>query len=57
MLGEIIEMLSGMSYEEYVQEEVLHPHGIYDLHLGESLREDKRVREVEYKGMSHARFR
>jgi CubicO group peptidase (beta-lactamase class C family) len=52
VLGEIIEMLSGMSYEEYVQEEVLHSHGIYDLHLGESLREDKRVREVEYKGMS-----
>jgi len=56
VLGEIIEMLSGMSYEEYVQEEVLHPHGIYDLHLGESLREDKRVREVEYKGMSPPGF-
>lgn len=48
VLGEIIEMLSGMSYEEYVQKELLHPLGIYDMQIGRSLRKDKRVREVEY---------
>jgi len=48
VLGEIIEMLSGMSYEEYVQKELLHPLGIYDMQIGRSLRKDKRMREVEY---------
>jgi len=49
-IGEIIEMLSGMPYAEFVQTEILHPLGIYDMHIGRSLYEDKRVREVEYNG-------
>jgi CubicO group peptidase (beta-lactamase class C family) len=48
VLSEVIEILSGMPYEKYVQAEVLHPLGIYDMHLGRSLYEDKRVREAEY---------
>jgi hypothetical protein len=51
VLGEIIEMLSGMPYEEYVQTEILNPLGIYDMHIGQSLYEDKRVREAEYHGV------
>ena len=56
VLGEIIEMLSGMPYEEYVQTEVLHPLGIYDMHIGQSLYEDKRVREAEYHGVGESGY-
>ncbi|MGV3540010.1 MAG: serine hydrolase, partial [Rufibacter sp.] len=48
ILGEIIEQLSGMSYEAYVKSAILHPLGIYDMHIGKSLMKDKLEREVEY---------
>ncbi|MEZ4802446.1 MAG: serine hydrolase [Gelidibacter sp.] len=50
ILGEIIEEISGMSYEDYVTQTILHPLGIYDMHLGKNLLMDKMEREGEYKG-------
>jgi CubicO group peptidase (beta-lactamase class C family) len=48
MLGEIIEKASGMPYEEYVQFSLLHPLGIYEMHIGKSFPEDMPDEEVMY---------
>ncbi len=50
ILSEIIEEVSGMSYEDYVKQTILHPLGIYDMHLAKNLLVDKREREGEYIG-------
>ena len=50
VLGEIIAVVSGKSYEDYVKDEILSPLGIYDMHLGKNLLADKREREGEYQG-------
>ncbi|MFC6997499.1 serine hydrolase [Rufibacter roseus] len=50
VLGEIIEEITGTSYENYVKTALLAPLGIFDMHIGRSLRSDKLEREVEYKG-------
>ncbi len=48
ILGEVIEHLSGMSYEDYVKKNILDPIGAYDMHLGKNLLKDKMEREGEY---------
>lgn len=48
ILSKVIEKLSGMSYEEYCQEKILHPAGCYDMHLARNLYEDKYPNEVRY---------
>jgi len=50
VLGAIIEQLSEMSYEEYIQTTILHPLGIFDMHIGKNLLSEKMEREVEYVG-------
>lgn len=50
VLSEIIEEVSGLSYEEYMQQEIFHPLGIFDMHIGENLQADKLEREGEYVG-------
>ena len=50
ILGDVIEKLSGMSYEVYVQTTILHPLGIYDMHIGKNLLSEKLEREGEYVG-------
>lgn len=50
LLSEIIEEISGMDYEAWMKQEILHPLGIYDMHIGENLLIDKREREGEYVG-------
>lgn len=50
VLGEIIEAVSGKSYEDYVKEDILAPIGICDMHIGKNLLADKRIREAEYHG-------
>ncbi len=50
VLSEIIEEVSGLSYEQYMQQEIFHPLGIYDMHIGENLLDDKMEREGEYVG-------
>lgn len=48
VLGEVIEEVTGMPYEEYVQFAILHPLGIYDMHIGRSFEEDLYINEVNY---------
>jgi CubicO group peptidase (beta-lactamase class C family) len=50
ILGEVIEEISGKSYEDYVKQIILHPLGIYDMHLAKNLLANKREREGEYIG-------
>jgi CubicO group peptidase (beta-lactamase class C family) len=48
VLGQVIEKITGMEYEDYVQFAILHPLGIYDMHIGHSFEEDLLVNEVRY---------
>jgi CubicO group peptidase (beta-lactamase class C family) len=48
VLGEVIEKVTGMDYEDYVQFAILHPLGIYDMHIGNSSMEDRPENEVCY---------
>ena len=50
VLGEIIEEVSGFSYEDYVKTNILEPLDICDIHIGKSLLTHKKEREVEYEG-------
>ena len=50
VLGEVIEHLSGVSYETYVQQSLLDQLGICDMHLAKNLQENKHEREVDYAG-------
>ncbi|HEY3370777.1 MAG TPA: serine hydrolase domain-containing protein [Prolixibacteraceae bacterium] len=47
-LREVIEAVSGKTYEEYVRNEVLKPIGITDMHIGKSYLSDRRFNEVKY---------
>jgi N-acyl-D-amino-acid deacylase len=49
VLGRIIENLTGMSYEQYVRENVLAPMGIGELRIGQTLPEGQLPNEVVYK--------
>ncbi|HEC41669.1 MAG TPA: class A beta-lactamase-related serine hydrolase [Bacteroides sp.] len=48
ILGEIIEKLTGMDYEDYVQLSLLQPLGIWDMQIGQGYYEEKAPREVKY---------
>jgi len=48
VLGEVIEKKSGMTYENYVKQNIFAPLGIYDIRLGKNLLADKQEREGEY---------
>jgi CubicO group peptidase (beta-lactamase class C family) len=48
ILGEIIEKITGMGYEDYVQFAILHPLGIYDMHIGKSFYDERFPYEVRY---------
>lgn len=48
LLSEIIEKVSGRSYEEFMQEEVLNPAGCYDMHIAGNYYTDKKENEVRY---------
>ena len=48
VLGEVIEKKSGLTYENYVKQNILAPLGIYDIRLGKNLLADKLEREGEY---------
>jgi CubicO group peptidase (beta-lactamase class C family) len=52
VLGKIITRVSGLPYEEYIRRTFLEPAGVYDMHLGKNLKEEKQEREVDY--LSHA---
>jgi CubicO group peptidase (beta-lactamase class C family) len=48
VLGEVIEKKTGMTYENYVKQNIFAPLGIDDIRLGKSLLADKQEREGEY---------
>lgn len=48
LLGLVIERISNMKYEDYIHFAVLQPLGIYDMHIGKSLYEEKLSTEVRY---------
>jgi len=48
VLGKVIERLTGMEYENYVNSRVLNPIGIYDMHLGHSMADKRYPNEVKY---------
>ena len=48
ILGEVIANISEQSYESYVQNEILLPLGIKNMHIGNSLYKDKDALEVRY---------
>jgi CubicO group peptidase (beta-lactamase class C family) len=48
ILGEIIKKVTGMEYEAYVQFAILHPLGIYDMHIGKSFYDQRYPYEVSY---------
>ena len=50
VLSEIIEEVSGLSYEAWMQQEIFHPLGIYDMYIGNNLQDEKLEREGEYVG-------
>lgn len=50
VLGEIVRAHAGVSYESYLKDSIMIPNGIYDMHLGESFMQDRRIREVQYEG-------
>jgi CubicO group peptidase (beta-lactamase class C family) len=48
VLGKVIEKVSKMKYEEYVQQNIFDPLDIHDIRLGKNLLADKQNKEVEY---------
>lgn len=50
ILGRVIEQITGMNYEDWVQQNIFNPLGICDIHLAKNLLADKQEREGEYVG-------
>ncbi|MDC1106805.1 serine hydrolase [Prolixibacteraceae bacterium] len=48
ILGQVIENVTGMSYEEYINKYVLYPSGILDMKIGESFSDLKYDNETKY---------
>ena len=48
LLGRIIEAVTGVSYEQFIQANVLAPAGIWDMRVGKSLLADADPAEVDY---------
>ncbi|MEX0981799.1 MAG: serine hydrolase domain-containing protein [Bacteroidales bacterium] len=48
ILGKIIEVASGMPYEDYVILKILKPAGIHDMHIGKSFHDERFPNEVTY---------
>jgi len=52
VLGKIIEEVTGMDYEDYVQYSLLHPLGIQNMQVGQGFYEQRAPREVRYYDVS-----
>ena len=50
VLSRVIEKVSGMGYEEYIQKKVLWPAGCYDMHIARNYYEERHPHEVKYYG-------
>lgn len=56
VLSRVIEQVSGMNYESYLQENVLKPAGCYDMHLAYNYYEQRHPGEVKYYGHDDERI-
>ncbi len=56
VLSRIIEQVSGMGYEEYLQEHVLWPAGCYDMHIARNYYQERYPGEVKYYGHDDERI-
>lgn len=54
LLGRVIEKVTGMPYEKYVQEQILAPCGITDMQIGFNTRAARKKEEVVYYGQNGA---
>ncbi len=54
ILGEVVAKVSGMEYEDYVKQSILHPVGIYGMRIGGNLKSDRFENEVSYYEQSNA---
>ena len=48
LLGRIIETVTGLGYESYIQRHLLKPLGIFDMRIGQSLLSERAPAEVNY---------
>ncbi len=48
ILGRVIEKLTGQTYADYVQENILHPIGINDMQIGGNTKDSRKLNEVIY---------
>ena len=48
VLSDVIEKVSGMPYEKFIQEKVLRPAGCFDMHIATNYYEEKQENEVRY---------
>jgi CubicO group peptidase (beta-lactamase class C family) len=48
VLGKVIEKITGMKYEDYIQSGIFEPLGIHDIHLGKNLLANALERESQY---------
>jgi len=53
LLGRIIEAITGVPYDQYIQTNVLHPAGIWDMILGKPLLTNANAAEVDYDDALH----
>lgn len=56
VLSRVIEQVSGMGYEEYLQTNVLWPAGCYDMHIAHNYYEERYPKEVKYYGHDEERI-
>ncbi|MGM9763922.1 MAG: serine hydrolase domain-containing protein [Candidatus Cryptobacteroides sp.] len=48
LLSRIVEKISGVSYEDFIRENVLEPAGVFDMHIAGNYYSDRRDNEVRY---------
>jgi CubicO group peptidase (beta-lactamase class C family) len=53
ILGRIIEQLSGQTYEQYVQEQILRPAGIKEMRIGRTRLKQRAANEVKYYALAN----
>ena len=56
VLSRVIEQVSGMSYEKYLQMHVLWPAGCYDMHIARNYYDERFPKEVKYYGHDEERI-
>ena len=56
VLSRVIEQVSGMSYEKYLQQHVLWPAGCYDMHIAHNYYDERFPKEVKYYGHDEERI-